>query len=220
MRVLVFAPHPDDEVLGCGGTIAKRAATGDDVYVCIVTKGQPPLFDPEYIEQGRREDRQAAQILGVKDTIFMDYPAAMLDRISKGELAREFSELVDRIEPDEVYIPHRGDMHFDHVLTADAAMVAVRPKGHIVKRVYAYETLSETGWNIPNQQNEFIPNVYEDIGDHLTQKIAAMEQFKSQLCDYPSPRSLWAIDALARYRGCTVNTEYAEAFMLIREVKA
>lgn len=220
MKVLVIAPHPDDEILGVGGTIAKRTAAGDEVFVCIATKGCEPLFRKEFIEQGRDEAKRADSFLGVKETIFLDFPAVMLETVPRYELNGKIGEVIRRIQPDEVYIPHRGDMQLDHQMVVDAAMVALRPKyEHVVKRVYAYETLSETGWNIPNTANEFIPTVYEDISDTLGQKLEAMEIFKSQLSEFPNARSIGAIDALAKYRGATVNVCAAEAFQLIREIK-
>ena len=220
MRVLVIAPHPDDEVLGVGGTIAKRANAGDEVYVCIVTKGYPPLFDQEMIEQGRRECIQADQILGVRKTVFLDLPAVMLETVPRNELNQKIAEVVQNVDPDEVYIPHRGDMQIDHQMVVDAAMVAVRPRGkRYPKRVYAYETLSETGWNIPNTTNEFIPTVYEDISDTIDAKISAMSVFRSQLSQFPEARSIGAIEALARFRGATVGVQAAESFSLIREIK-
>lgn len=220
MRVLVFAPHPDDEIIGVGGTIAKRTFCGDEVYVCVVTKGQSPMFNPEFIERGRRECREADAKLGVKETIFLDFPAVMLETVPRYEMNRKFCDVVQRIQPEEVYIPHRGDMQLDHQLVVDAAMVAVRPRGaYYPKRVYSYETLSETGWNIPNTVNEFIPTVYEDISDTLTTKLDAMNVFQSQLSPFPAARSIGAIEALAKFRGATVSVNAAEAFSLIREVK-
>lgn len=220
MRVLVIAPHPDDEIIGVGGTIAKKAKAGNEVYVCVVTKGGPPLFNLEFIEQGRRECREADAKLGVKETIFLDFPAVMLETVPRYEFNGKIAEVVQKINPDEVYIPHRGDMQIDHQMVVDAAMVAVRPRGkNYPKRVYAYETLSETGWNIPNTVNEFIPTVYEDITETYDVKLEAMSVFESQLAEFPDARSIGAIDALAKYRGATVNVIAAEAFSLIREVK-
>ncbi len=220
MKVLVIAPHPDDEIIGVGGTIAKRVAHGDDVYVCIVTKGKPPLFDENGVEQVRKECREADALLGVKETIFLDFPAVMLETVPRYIFNRKVSEVVQQIQPDEVFIPHRGDMQIDHQMVVDAAMVAVRPRGpYYPKRVYAYETLSETGWNIPNTVNEFIPTVYENITDTLAMKISAMSVYESQLAPFPAARSIGAIEALAKYRGSTVNLFVAEAFYLIREVK-
>lgn len=220
MRVLVIAPHPDDEIIGVGGTIAKKAKAGNEVYVCVVTKGGSPLFNLEFIEQGRRECREADAKLGVKETIFLDFPAVMLETVPRYEFNGKIAEVVQKINPDEVYIPHRGDMQIDHQMVVDAAMVAVRPRGkNYPKRVYAYETLSETGWNIPNTVNEFIPTVYEDITETYDVKLEAMSVFESQLAEFPNARSIGAIDALAKYRGATVNVIAAEAFSLIREVK-
>lgn len=220
MRVLVIAPHPDDEIIGVGGTIAKRVKNGDEVSVCIVTKGKEPLFREDFIEQGRRECRKADSMLGVKETIFLDFPAVMLETVPRHILNNAISEKIQKIKPDEVYIPHRGDMQLDHQIVVDAAMVAVRPKyEHVVKRVYAYETLSETGWNIPNTVNEFIPTVYENIEDTLSLKLNSMSVFQSQLAAFPAARSVEAIEALAKFRGATVNVGAAEAFSLIREIR-
>ena len=220
MKVLVIAPHPDDEIIGAGGTIAKRAKSGDEVYVCVVTKGPKILFPEELVEQTREECREADAKLGVKETIFLDFPAVMLETVPRYEFNGKIAEVVQRIKPEEVYIPHRGDMQIDHQMVVDAAMVAVRPRGkEYPKRVYAYETLSETGWNIPNTVNEFIPTVYEDITDVYDMKMSAMSTFESQLATFPAARSIGAIEALAKYRGATVNVEAAEAFSLIREVK-
>ncbi len=220
MKVLVIAPHPDDEVIGVGGTIAKRAEEGHEVYVCVVTKAFPPLFSEEIVEQARNECREADKLLGVVETSFLDFPAVTLETVPRYELNGGILKTIQRIKPDEVYIPHRGDMQLDHKMIVDAAMVALRPKyDHVVKRIYAYETLSETGWDIPNTMNEFIPTVYEDITDSLKAKLCAMELFKSQLGEFPDARSIGAIEALARYRGATVNVKAAEAFSLIREIK-
>ena len=220
MRILVIAPHPDDEVLGVGGTIAKRVEQGDDVYVCVVTKGCEPLFSPEYVELGRSECRTADAFLGVKETLFLDFPAAMLENVQRYQLNDSFVHTIQKIKPDEVYLPHRGDMQIDHKMVVDAAMVALRPKyNHIVKRIYAYETLSETGWDIPNTVNDFIPTVYEDISDTLEKKIDSMRIFQSQLAEFPAARSLGAIEALAKFRGAIVNVKAAEAFSLIREIR-
>ena len=220
MKILVFAPHADDEVLGVGGTIAKRAADGDSVYVCVVTCGQPPLYTEERTKEMQRECREADAILGVKKTIFLNFPAVMLESIPRYELNEAIMDVTKQIAPDEVYIPHRGDMQLDHKMIVDACMVALRPKyKHIVKRIYAYETLSETGWDIPNTTNEFIPTVYEDISKTLPIKLKAMELFKVQLGEFPEARSLGAIDALAKFRGSIVNIQAAEAFSLIREIK-
>ncbi len=220
MKVVVIAPHPDDEVLGCGGTIAKHTSQGDDVYVVIVTKGGEPLFSDELVKQVREECRKADELLGVKKTIFMDFPAVMLEEVPRYRLNEAFIRLIGDIKPDIVYLPHRGDMQLDHKMTVDAAMVALRPKyKHMVKRIYAYETLSETGWDVPNVINEFIPTSYNEIDGFIEKKIEAMKIFKSQLAEYPNARSVESIRALAVYRGTTVGVKAAEAFILLREIQ-
>jgi LmbE family N-acetylglucosaminyl deacetylase len=220
MRVLVIAPHPDDEILGVGGTIAKRVMEGHTVYVCVVTKGCEPLFANKLVEQTRDECRKADALLGVKETFFLDFPAAMLEDVPRYKLNDGILGIVKKVKPDEVYLPHRGDMQIDHKMVVDAAMVALRPKyEHKVKRIYAYETLSETGWDVPNSTNEFIPTIYEDISSTIDKKIEAMSVFQSQLADFPNARSVGAVEALAKYRGSTVTVSAAEAFCLIREIK-
>ncbi len=220
MNVLVFAPHADDEILGVGGTIAKRVLSGDVVFVCVVTKGTPPVYSEERAKIVQQQCRDADKLLGVKETIFLNFPAVMLEAVPRYELNGKINDIVQKIKPDEVYIPHRGDMQLDHKMIVDAAMVALRPKyKHIVKRIYAYETLSETGWDIPNTVNEFIPTVYEDITDTLQLKLDAMALFKSQIGCFPEARSIEALESLAKFRGATVYSRAAEAFSLIREIK-
>ncbi len=219
MNILIIAPHPDDEILGCGGTIAKHVSQGDNVFVCIVTKGCEPLFSQESVEKVRMECQEADRLLHVKETIFLDFPAAMMEEIPRYRLNDAFAKTIQDIKPDIVYLPHRGDMQLDHKMTVDAAMVALRPKyDHVVKKIYVYETLSETGWDVPNVINEFIPNVYNDISSYMEKKLDALKAFTTQLAEYPNPRSLEAVEALAKFRGNTVSIPYAEAFMLIREI--
>lgn len=220
MKILVIAPHPDDEVLGCGGIMAKYATEGHEVYVAVVTKGIEPLFSEEEDKIDKEQCLNAHKLLGVKKTFFLDLPAAMLDTVPRYKLNGDIAKVVNEVLPDEIFIPHIGDMHFDHKLINEACMVAVRPRNEkCVKRVYAYETLSETEWDIPNSSNFFMPNVYVDISDYIDKKVAAMKEYKEQIMEYPSPRSAEGIKSLAMTRGMTVNRKYAESFMLIREIK-
>ena len=219
-KVLVFAPHPDDEILGCGGTMIKHIENGDDVYVCIVTKGVMPLFPAEIVERTRSEARACHHHIGVKKTFFLDFPAVMIDKENRYEVNGKILDVVKEIHPDVVYIPHWGDMQKDHQIVAEACMVALRPKYEPkVKSIYSYETMSETAWNAPNIQNEFIPNVYVDITNTIDKKIEALSFFKTQLNPFPDARSLTSIEALASYRGALMHIKAAEAFMLIREIR-
>ena len=220
MNVLVIAPHPDDEVLGCGGTIAKHAACGDDVYVVVVTKGCEPIFSSEGTEFTRDECRKADMSLGVKETIFLEeFPAAMIETVDRYKLNDALIDVIQRVKPDTVYIPHRGDMQLDHKLVVDAAMVALRPKyDHVVKNIYAYEVLSETGWDLPNMVNDFIPNRYVDISEYGEKKCEALKMFSGQVQVFPDARSVEAVKALYTYRGAMMGMNAAEAFEVVREL--
>ncbi len=219
-KILVIAPHPDDEILGCGGTMVKNIADGNEVYVCIVTKGTLPLFKPERTAKNQQDAKECHQHIGVKKTFFLDFPAAMLEKVDRYELNGKLLDVIKEIQPDETYIPHWGDMQKDHQIVAESAMVALRPKYHPqVKKIYGYETMSETAWNAPNIQNEFIPNVYVDITDYLETKKGSLAFFKLQVSSFPDARSTEAIEALAKYRGAQMDMKAAEAFMLIRELR-
>lgn len=220
MNILVIAPHADDEVLGVGATMVKHIYNGDNVYICIVTRGVKPLFDDEYMDKLRNETILAHKILGSVKTYFLEFPSVMLEQVPRYEINNKIFKVVQEVKPDIVYIPHFGDMQKDHQIVAEAAMVAVRPKhDHRIREVYAYETLSETEWSNPHCSNAFMPNVYNDVSNYLDKKIEVFNCFKSQLSDFPNPRSVEAITALAKYRGSTINTMAAEAFMLIRKIQ-
>lgn len=219
MIVLVIAPHPDDEVLGVGGTMAKYVDEGHKVYVCVVTCGHPSMFPDNIIKKVRKEALDAHSFLGIKDTIFLDFPAVLFDEIPKHEVNAKIFDVINGIAPDIVFIPHFGDMHLDHYIVSQATMVGVRPiREHKVLEVYSYETLSETEWNIPHVSNVFLPNTWINIGDYLDKKLEAMEIFTTQLTKFPHPRSLEAIESLAKLRGSTIGVNAAEAFTLIRKI--
>jgi LmbE family N-acetylglucosaminyl deacetylase len=218
-KIVVVAPHPDDEVLGVGGTIAKLAAAGADVFVAIVTKGYPPAFDEALIAKGRQEALEAHKLLGVRRTIFLDLPAAALDTLQHAALNRALLHLVSELHPEAVFLPFVGDIHLDHQLVFQSGMVACRPGSHsTVSAVYAYETLSETNWNAPYVTPGFVPNVFVDISEFLEMKIAAMQAYASQIKPFPHERSAEALRALATLRGATVGVSASEAFVLVRSV--
>lgn len=219
-KLLIIAPHPDDEILGCGGTMIKHIEAGDEVYVCIATKGCLPLFSSEGTERTRSEARNCHHHIGVKKTFFLDLPAVMIEKENRYDVNDKILDVIKQVQPDEVYIPHWGDMQKDHQIVAESCMVALRPKYEPkVKRIYSYETMSETAWNAPNVQNEFIPNVFVDITNTIDKKLEALSFFHSQLSSFPDARSAEAIKALAMYRGALMHYQAAEAFMLIRELK-
>lgn len=219
-RVLVLAPHPDDEVLGVGGTIAKLVAGGATVTVAIVTTAVPPVFTEEVARLGREEGLAAHRVLGVTDSRFLLFPAAGLDAVLHRELNAGLKELFDELRPTTVFVPFAGDMHLDHQLVFSSALVCCRPTTPETPRaVYAYETLSETNWNAPYVTPAFTPTVFVDISAHLDTKVAAMSAYASQLQAFPHERSLEALRALALLRGATVNVAAAEGFVLVREIR-
>ena len=222
-KILVIAPHADDEVLGCGATMAKACAKGDEVFVLICTNasvGAPELFSAELIKQIRSEAVAAHRLIGIKETFFLDFPAPALDQHPRYKMSNEISGIIRKIGADTVYIPHRGDCHKDHAIIHECAMVACRPLANCtVKHVYAYETLSETEWGEPIAADFFVPVKYNTFSvDEFQKKLDAMSCFKSQLYPFPASRSLEAIEALAKYRGCTVSAERAEAFEVLRDI--
>ena len=219
MRVLIFTPHRDDEILGVGGTILKRKAAGDYVAVCLVTAREGEIL-PDCTQRIHEEMKRAHAFAGVDEYIGFPFGANRLEEFDRLSFNQAFDEAVKKVQPDEVYIPFWGDMQKDHQMTVEGAMVALRAKNsYAPKRIYAYETLSETGINVPAVSNMFVPNVYEDISDYLEDKLRAMSFYQSQLHPFPDLRSLETVEALARFRGSMVNVRAAEAFMLIREIK-
>ncbi len=225
MNILIFAPHPDDEVLGVGGTMAREIAAGNQVYVCVVTRGKAPVYIEDEETQKLphslyHEIKAAHDSLGVAKTFYLQLPAVMLESVPRYETNKKIADVINEVKPEVVYIPHFGDMQKDHEITSEAVMVAMRPRGaHIVQSVYAYETLSETEWNIPHSKNAFIPNVFVNIEEFIDKKLEAMGCFQSQLGKFPEPRSLETVEVLAKLRGSTAGFKAAEAFMLVREYR-
>lgn len=217
-NVLVIAPHLDDEIIGVGGTIIKHIKNGDKVYVCCVALGKEPVFKKTNI--GIAEASAFHKHLGIIESFFLDFPAVMLEKVDRYIINNALMDVVTKVKPNTVYIPHCGDMQKDHQIVTEAAMVVMRPKYDFApQKIYAYETLSETGWNVPNVQNEFIPNVFVNIESELQEKLNAMNFYKTELAEFPNARSLEAIEALAKYRGALMNMRAAEAFALVREQK-
>jgi LmbE family N-acetylglucosaminyl deacetylase len=216
-RTLVVAPHPDDEVLGAGGTIARQAAAGQDVFVAIVTTGRPPQFSTESVQRVRQEAYAAHALLGVKETLWLDQPAAGLAEVPAAALNTAIQEVIRKVSPSTLFVPFPGDIHVDHQLVFNAAMVASRPhQTDFPRLILAYETVSETNWNAPHLTPSFVPNVYIEIEKHLEAKLQAMKLYASQLREPPHERSLASLTALAQHRGATVHRPAAESFVLVR----
>lgn len=216
-NILVLAPHPDDEVLGCGATMAKYASAGHKVFVLVATRGSKKLYADDRIENVRNEALRAHKVLGVTETFFLDFPAPELDTIPLYQISGEFSKIIAKVNANILFLPHRGDIHNDHKVVFDAGLVAARPLQNCsVNEIYTYETVSETEWAMPLGSECFIPTVFENISDFFDKKLQAIECFNSQLREFPNPRSVNNLRALAYYRGATVGFDMAEAFCLIR----
>jgi LmbE family N-acetylglucosaminyl deacetylase len=218
-KTLVIAPHPDDEVLGAGGTIARLAAQGNEVYVAVVTEGKPPAYPAEAVSRVKAEAQEAHRILGVKETFWLGFPAAALSETAHSALNAGLFDLMRALSPQTLLLPFIGDMHIDHQLIFTSSLVSARPhQQQFPKVILAYETLSETNWNAPYLTPSFVPNVFIDITEHLDAKIHAMQAFKSQVRPPPHERSVETLRALATLRGATVMKPAAEAFVLVRHV--
>jgi len=218
-KILIVAPHPDDEVLGCGGVIKKFSSQEHQVFVLVVTRGTPKYYSDEKIQNVRSEAKKAHQILGVKETQFLDFHAPELDLTGKAEISMSIAKCIKMWEITDLFIPHRGDIHHDHGIVFESSLVAARPvNNQSVKNIYAYETLSETEWAPPFSDDAFIPTHFEDVTKSFEDKNKAMSCFKSQVRPFPNTRSLEVIEALAKYRGATVGFHRAEAFVTIRTI--
>ncbi|MBX7483376.1 PIG-L deacetylase family protein [Qipengyuania qiaonensis] len=218
-RVLAIAPHPDDEILGCGGTLARLVEEGGEVTIAIATTGKQPSFPREQVEQVQQEMRRAHAIIGVTDTRLLNLPAAELDTIPARECNAPFAELVDALRPDTLLLPFVGDIHLDHQLTFLAAMVAARPRHAAAPRqILCYETVSETNWYAAPTTPAFVPDVFVDISRTLERKLEAFAAFASQVRPFPDERSPETLRALAAVRGSTVHLPAAEAFMHVRSI--
>lgn len=214
-KILVIAPHPDDEVLGCGGTIKKYAQRGVEISLCVVTVAYTPEWSQGFIYDRPRQIRSAADVLGIKDIHMLGFPTVKLDTLPQKELNEKIAGVIRKVLPDTLYIPHRGDLNRDHQLVHEAALVAARPRaGQSIKQVLVYEALSETEWGFA----PFIPTVYEEVTETLESKFEAMRMYASEVREFPHPRSQEAIEALAKKRGSEAGLTRAEAFMLVRSV--
>ncbi len=222
MRVLCLAPHCDDETLGCGGTLARHVADGDDVIVAVVTgpgEGEHPVFPRSTWDTVRAEARIAMDMLGVRELWFDNVPAALVGDVPKHQLNRAVHTLLERACPELLYVPHPFDLHKDHREIFDAASVAWRPVNELgrgIREIYAYEVLSETAWNAGGIEPGFVPNVWVDISATFEHKQRALAAYQSQLRPFPDARSLEAAVHLARYRGAQMGMQAAEAFVLVR----
>jgi len=216
-KVIVLTPHPDDETLGCGGTLLKYLNNGDQIYWLIVT-GMNRQYAEERRASRQKEIQRVADAYQFTKVFQLDYPAAELDQVSTGDLINSISEVFKEIEPNIVYVPYPGDIHSDHKIVFDATMACTKWFRYpSVKRVLVYETLSETDFAIDPDIRKFNPNVFFNIENFLDKKIDIMNIYASEISEFPFPRSEKAIRSLAYIRGAASGYEAAESFMLLKE---
>ena len=218
MNVLIIAPHPDDEVIGCGGTIAKMVSAGHSVFVCIVTKPTEDYLKEVKAEKVHEID-EMQRLLGIKKVFKLGFPTQKLDTVSESKLHRAFYDCINEVKPEIIFIPYKNDASNDHRVVFESALFSVRPKpDSFIKKVFSYECLSSTEWNIKPGEETFVPTYYEDISDFLEVKLEAMKVYKSELQEFPHPRSIKGLRVSAEKRGTEAGVKAAEAFMLVREV--
>lgn len=226
MNILVIAAHPDDEVLGCGGTIARMVKENHHVYVAILGEGitsryqQRDHADKSLVEALREKCHRIASLLGVKDVFTFDLPDNRFDTVPILEIVKLIEDLIERFDPQVIYTHHGGDLNVDHRRVFQATLSATRPMaGCSVKTIYTYEVPSSTEWALGKFSPIFHPNVFVDIHNTLELKLQAMVLYESEARIFPHPRSSEALRAIACRWGSVAGFKAAEAFELIRELR-
>lgn len=222
--ILVLAAHPDDEVLGCGGTIAKLADQGASVHVGFIADGVyaragDAAAQKVDLDARRKAAQIACGVLGVKSVSFGDFPDNRMDTVALLEVVKVVETLIDAHGPRAIYTHHAGDVNVDHRRLHEAVVTACRPqRGHPVQMLLFFEVPSSTEWQAPGSAPMFAPNWFVDISTTLARKLAALDAYVAELRAWPHPRSRQGIEHLARWRGATIGVEAAEAFVLGRRL--
>jgi LmbE family N-acetylglucosaminyl deacetylase len=222
--VLILAAHPDDEVLGCGGTIAKLEREGAAVSVAFLADGVFSREGDESARQNELDSRQAAaekacRVLGAKAVFFGKFPDNRMDTVAMLDIVKVIESLVAEYRPDTVFTHHAGDLNVDHRRTHEAVVTACRPqRGHPVKTLLCFEVPSSTEWQLPGSAPAFAPNWFVDVSATLDRKLAALDAYAGELRAWPHPRSRQGVEHLARWRGATIGVDAGEAFVLGRQL--
>ncbi len=225
-KILVVVAHPDDEVLGCGGSIAKWSKDGHDIHILIMAEGatsrdknRDRLKKKNELESLSNSAQIASKILGVQSVELLNFPDNRMDSVDLLDVVKTIEDYTEKLKPDVVVTHHSGDLNIDHQITQQAVMVACRPlPGQTVKRILSFEVPSATEWQSPDDRRPFVPNWFEDITDTLPMKMKALEAYQSEMRPWPHARSIKALEHLARWRGASMGVEAAEAFMLVRNI--
>jgi LmbE family N-acetylglucosaminyl deacetylase len=219
--VFVVAAHPDDEVLGCGGAIARHADRGDRVDVLFVADGVTSRPGGKASLEGRRAAaRRAAQVLKVRAPRFLDFPDNRLDSVPLLDIVQALERVIAEVAPTVVYTHHGGDLNIDHRIVHQATLTALRPMPNSkIEGLFAFETPSSTEWATPAIGAGFRPDRFIDISSVLERKLAALEAYGEELRPFPHPRSAEAVRALATWRGASAGLKAAEAFLTLRWIE-
>ena len=226
-RILVVAAHPDDEVLGCGGTIARHVDEGDVVEILIAAEGVTSRY-PKESHSGVRDELsllqssaiKACQILGASNLEFLKFPDNRLDSVCRLELIQAIEQKINSYTPECIYVHHVGDVNIDHRRLHEAVVTACRPTPtNPVKQLFSFEVASSTEWQPPGSGSPFTPNWFIDISSQLDRKCSALEVYSSEMRDWPHPRSIESIRHLASWRGSQIGICAAEAFYVLRSCR-
>lgn len=220
MNVLIISVHPDDETLGCGGTILKHRDIGNNVYWLILTNiNDEKVWGKERIEKRQNEISLVESMYGFTKTIRLDYDTTKLDQLPLGELTEKISKVIKDIQPEIIYLHNRSDVHSDHKVSFQAIISSTKSFNNpFIRKILMFETISETDFAPAVQENAFIPNYFVDITKYIEKKIEIMKVYSSEIKEHPFPRNEKNIRALATMRGSQCNSNYAEAFMLLKEI--
>lgn len=218
--VLIISVHPDDETLGCGGTLLKHVEKNDEVFWLILTNiNDEKIWGKERIEQRQIEIEKVASLFGFKKTIKLNFDTTKLDQLPLDKLTEKISNVIKEIKPEIIYLHNRSDVHTDHKISFGAIISATKSFNHLyLKKVLMYETISETEFSPALQENAFMPNYFVDVSELIDKKIEIMRIYQSELKEHPFPRSERNIRALATFRGAQCGVDSAEAFMILKEI--
>jgi len=223
--IVVVAAHPDDEVLGCGGTIARFANEGYSIHVLLLadgesSRGEVPIENIDDLVTTRSNAaEQACGILGCSSTKTLSLPDNRLDGVDLLDIVKQVESFIHQYQPTKVFTHHRGDVNVDHKIVHDAVLTACRPQpNHCTKELLFFEIPSSTEWQTPDAEDSFHPNYFVDISSTIGKKLRALEAYQEEMRKFPHPRSLQAVEALSQWRGATVGVKAAEAFVLGRKI--
>lgn len=219
-KILVISVHPDDETLGCAGTLLRHKAEGDLLTWLILTNiNDEKVWGRERIDNRQKEISKVESMYGFENTIKLNFETTKLDQIPLGELTGKISTVIKDIQPETIFLHNRSDVHSDHRVSFDAIISASKTFNNaFIKKMVMYETISETDFAPALQENAFVPNYFVDISGFVDTKIGIMQVYSSELKEHPFPRSEKNIRALATYRGSQCGVDAAEAFMILKEI--